>query len=143
MTPDELYSLSILGALLVAVAFKQFSFGLMHLLLNLTRPGATVLLLGGVAYAFSQGLVRTALAGALLSIFLLRDIWVGFYDSSARMLNIHLGVDRARFDPANSIDLQFANKTTIHEGPDMLSPPHVEKMLVFPPSLEVLREMCG
>jgi hypothetical protein len=143
MTPDSLYSLSILGALLVAVAFKQFSFGIMHLLLNLTRPGATVVLLGSVALAFAKGLPKTALAAALLSMFLLRDIWVGFYGSDARRLNIHMGVDRARFDPANSVDLQFANKTTVHDSPNPLSGPQIEKMLVFPPSPELLQEMCG
>jgi hypothetical protein len=50
MKPDTFYALLSIGVFVVVVAVGRFSPSILELLLALTRPGATVLLLAGVAY---------------------------------------------------------------------------------------------
>jgi threonine dehydrogenase-like Zn-dependent dehydrogenase len=50
MKPDTFYALLSIGVFVVVVAVGRFSPAILELLLALTRPGATVLLLAGVAY---------------------------------------------------------------------------------------------
>jgi hypothetical protein len=143
MSPDSLYSLLVLGLFLGVITFKQFSFGLLELLLKLTRPGATVLLLTLVTVLFVKKYFYTALVSALVSMFLIKDLWKSYVRSDARRLHLEIGRDQARFDPLNSIDLQFGNGTVTHDAPSMLSTSHDPKMLVYPPSAETQREMNG
>jgi len=143
MSPDSIYSLVVLGLFLVTISYKKFSFGLLEGLLMLTRPGATVLLLSLVVILFVKKYNYTALVMSLVSMYLIKDIWKSYARSDARRLHLEIGRDQARFDPMNSIDLQFANGSVVHNGPSMLSTAHDPKMLIYPPSAETQREMNG
>ena len=117
---------------------------LLNFMANLTRPGATILLLGSVALVYYKGYPITALMTGILAVFLLQTIWVGYPRSDEKRLDLEVGRDLARFDPANSIDLQFANGSVKHNMPHLLAPPTGwHELLVFPPSSQTLHEMCG
>lgn len=144
MNPDSKYALFILGFLLVTIIVKRFSFGLLEALLFLTRPGATVVLLSLIAYLYTKGFFFTTLAYGLLVVVLLKDLWSAYPDSDARRLYLEVGRDQARFDARTSIDLQFANGTASHDAPSMLAnDSDVGRLLIFPPSAEVQRQMNG
>jgi hypothetical protein len=143
MSPDSKYALGALGVLLLTISLRQFSFGLLEFLLMLTRPGATVLLLGILVFLYSKKLLWTALASSLVVAYLLKDVWTAWPRSDARRLHLEIGRDLARFNPSNSIDLQFADKSVVHSEPEMLNRAFDPKMLVFPPSDQVLRDMNG
>jgi len=143
MSPDSLCSLVVLGLFLVTITYKQFSFGLLEGLLMLTRPGATVLLLSLVVILFVKKYSYTALVMSLVSMYLIKDLWKSYIRSDARRFHLEVGRDQARFDPMNSIDLQFANGSVVHSPPSMLSTAHDPKMLIYPPSAETQREMNG
>jgi hypothetical protein len=140
---DANYALGVLGVLLVVIVFKRFSFTLLELLLKLTRPGATVLLLSVVVWLYSKNLLYTALASVVLVVFLLKDLWTGYVRSDARRLFLDMGLDAARFDPLTSIDLQFANGTAVHDSPSMLHRDSQPSLLIYPPSAETLAQMNG
>lgn len=144
MNNDTSYALAVLGFLLLVITARGFSAGILELLTTLTRPGATILLLGGVAYLYSKGYLFTSLALILLSVFLLQSLWVTWPLSDERRLYLDLGADNARFDPRTSIDLQFANGTAIHDSPNMLRKDgDASPLLLFPPSEETLASLSG
>jgi hypothetical protein len=140
---DSKYALAVLAVLGVVVVLKQFSFALLELLLKLTRPGATVLLLSVLVWLYSKNLLYTALASTILVVFLLRDLWTGYVRSDARRLFLDIGRDMARFDPLTSIDLQFANGTAVHDAPSLYRESSDPTLLVYPPSAETLAQMNG
>ena len=140
---DTTSALVVLGLLLVVVVFKKFSFGLLELLLKLTRPGATVLLLSTVVWLYSKNMLYTALASVVLVVFLLRDLWTNYVRSDARRLFLDVGRDMARFDPLTSIDIQFANGTAVHDAPSLYYTASSPTLLVYPPSAETLQQMNG
>lgn len=140
---DSKYALGVLGVLGLVVVLKQFSFVVLELLLKLTRPGATVLLLSVVVWLYSKNLLYTALASTVLVVFLLRDLWTGYVRSDARRLFLEMGLDMARFDPLTSIDLQFANGTAVHDAPSLYQQASSPTLLVYPPSAETLEQMNG
>ena len=144
MNNDSLYALGLLGLLVGVVSTKRFAGGLLELLLTLTRPGATVLLLGTVAYLYSRGLVYTSLAASVMSIYLLKDMWTHWVASDERRLHIDVGLDQSRFNPNTSVDLQWANGTTVHDSPNMMHKDRdVSDLLLYPPSQDTLRGMSG
>ena len=143
MSPDSFYAVAVLGLLLAVISFKQFPIFLLESLLKLGRSGATVLTLSIIALLFVRKLPYTALAFALVSVYLLKDMWTAWVRSDARRFNQDVNADNARFDPFSSIDIAMANKTVVHAAPSMVSPPHDNKNLVYPPSPETLREMNG
>ena len=144
MNNDSLYALGLLGLLVGVVSTKRFAGGLLELLLTLTRPGATVLLLGTVAYLYSRGLVYTSLAASVMSIYLLKDVWTHWVASDERRLHIDVGLDQSRFNPNTSVDLQWANGTTVHDSPNMMHKDRdVSSLLLYPPSQDTLRGMSG
>ncbi len=143
MTPDESFAALGLAALLVVVTQKQFSFMIMELFLALTRPGATILLLGGLVALYWKGLHYSFLVFALLSVYLLADIWRHWTTSDARRLHLEIGRDQDRFDPSSSIDIQFANGSVTHSPPSLYAKDWAPTLLVFPPSAETLAEMNG
>ena len=143
MTPDSLIALTLLLVLFGFVVTKMFSLPVLEMLLKLGRPGATVLVLSLVAYAYFKGYLLTALAGGLVSVYLLKDLWIEYPSSDARRLYLEQLRDTSRFDPANSIDLQFANGTKIHDSPNMLRKDKDVELLVYPPSQAVLKSMSG
>ncbi len=144
MNNDRLYALGVLGLLVGVISAKRFAGGLLEMLLTLTRPGATVLLLGGVLYLYSQGLVYTSLAAAVVTIYLLKDVWTHWVNSDDRRLHIDVGLDHGRFNPNTSVDLQWANGTAVHDSPNMLHKDRdVSPLLLYPPSQETLRNMSG
>jgi len=143
MKRDFVISLSLIGVFIVMFATgKQFP-EILELLLVLTRPGATILLLGSVAALYHHDCKSAALIAAMLSVYLLKTLWTTWPRSDARRLHLEVGRDLARFDPANSIDLQFGNGTATHALPHLLQKPYFPEMLVFPPSAKTLHEMNG
>jgi hypothetical protein len=144
MTPDESYSLLLVTFLVVTITQKQFSAMFLELLLTLSRPGATILLLGLMAWVYNRGLHYTFLALAILSVFILKDVWSGWVQSDARRLYLEMGRDQDRFDPATSIDLQFANGSVTHFAPKMYGNDNAPSpLLIFPPSAGTQLEMNG
>jgi len=136
-------ALVLIGVFAVMMATAtQFPQGL-EALLFLGRPVSTALLLGSIVMLYCCKYHATALVAALLSVYLLKTMWTTWPRSDARRLHLEVGRDQARFDPANSIDLQFANGTATHNLPVLLSQPTFPEMLVFPPSSETQREMNG
>lgn len=143
MAPDSFYSLCVLGIFLLVISYKKFSDWFLEAMVKLTRPGATILVLGSVLGLFMRQYFYTALALALVSVYLLKDVWRSWPDSDARRLYLEVGRDQIRFDPSHSIDLQMAEKSVTFAPPAMFSEAKSETMLVFPPSEETLREMNG
>ena len=144
MTPDSSYALLVLGFLGVTIAQKQFSSKLIEILLALTRPGATLLFLGLMLVSYNKGYHYTFLALALLSVFLLRDLWTTWVRSDARRLHLEIARDQARFDPATSVDLQVANGALGFASPSMLKTSvDASPLLVFPPSSSTLAQLNG
>jgi len=143
MTPDEIYSTLTLLGLVAVITQKQFSFFLLELLLKLTRPGATILLLGLLAFLWTNDLHYTFLMFAILVVFLLKDIWTHWVTSDARRLFLEIGRDNDRFNPKTSIDIQMAEGTVVHGPPKIYEKPERRNLLMFPPSSHTLYEMCG
>lgn len=140
MDKDSFGGLFVVLVLLLSISQRKFCEWLLELLIKLTRPGSTILLLGGCLVLFMKGYNYTALALGLLSILLLKDIWV--FTSARRLFN-DIQKDQSRFVASNSIDLQWAQKSVSHDSPSMLSSSKSETMLIFPPSSETLQQMCG
>ena len=144
MNNDTFYALGLLGLLVGIISAKRFAGGLLELLLSLTRPGSTVLLLGLVAGLYSQGLVYTSLAASIISIYLLKDVWKYWVASDERRLFVDVGLDQSRFNPSTSVDLQWANGSTVHDSPNMLHRDRdASPLLLYPPSETTLRSMSG
>jgi len=144
MSPDEFYAAGVVVLFLLVIASRQFSTGLLEFLITLSRPGATVLVLSLVAFTYWRRYTLTALTLALVSIYLLKDVWTSYPRSDLRRLNLELARDEARFDPTTSVDLQWANGEASHDAPRMRQKgPASSPLLVFPPSSETLEEMCG
>jgi hypothetical protein len=144
MKNDLTYALVVVVFLIGVISRTTFCMMMLEGLLSLGRPAATILLLGGVAWVYSRELVLTSIALALVVIFLLKDMWTAYPRSDARRLFLDVQKDKARFDPATSIDLQFGNGTVKHDSPNMLRKDEdVSPLLIFPPSNEVLRQMSG
>jgi hypothetical protein len=140
MNKDSVGGLLLVGVLLVSIVYRKFSASLLELLLHITRPVSTILLLGGVLGLYIKGYQYTSLGLGLLSIYLLKDMWKW---TQARRLHLDIEADQARFDPSQSVDLRWAQKSVTHDSPNMLSASKSENMLVFPPSAEVLAQMSG
>jgi hypothetical protein len=143
MTPDESYAVLVLTGLIVIIMQKQVSSMLLELLLKLSRPGATIFLLGLTAFTFHKGLHYTFLVMAILSVVILKDIWVNWVRSDARRVYLEVGRDNDRFDHSTSIDLQFADGTVKHAPPSLYFKPSSPTLLVFPPSEKTQYEMNG
>ena len=144
MSNDILYALIVMVVLLSVISRGWFCSMTLEGLLYLTRPGATVLLLTIVAYAYSRGLVLTTLALGLLVVFLLNDLWTNWVRSDARRLHLEVGRDQARFNPSTSVDLQWATKSAVHDSPNMLhKDADASPLLLYPPSQATLVSMSG
>lgn len=144
MSPDEFYAAGVVVLFLLVITTRQFSALLLEYLILLTRPGATVLVLSLVAFVYWRKYVLTALVLALVSLYLLKDVWISYPRSDLRRLNLELARDEARFDPNTSVDLQWANGNATHDAPRMKQKnPANGPLLLFPPSSQTLEEMCG
>jgi len=143
MTNDVLYALGLIGLFLAIFLSKTFAYGILDVLSILSRPGATVLLLVGVGVLYCKKLPLSSIIAAILSVYVIKSLWSSFPESDTRRLNLEVGRDLARFEPANSIDLQFANGTAKHDLPHLLVKTEFEDLLVFPPSSQTLHDMNG
>jgi hypothetical protein len=144
MSPDAKYAAAIVIFLGSVITQKQFSATVLELLLKLTRPGATIVLLGLLVVVYTKGLHYTFLAVGITVVFLLKDLWTAWPRSDARRLYLEIGRDQSRFDPASSIDIQMADKSVTHSSPELYhKAPTQDGLLVFPPSSETLESMCG
>jgi len=143
MNKDFVGALALVGVFVVMMATGvQFPLFLEAQLYK-TRPVATIIILGGVAALYLYKYHVSALVAGLLSIYLLKTIWVTWPRSYERQVYLDTSADQARFDPATSIDLQFANGTVTHNLPILLSKPLFPELLVFPPSSQTQQEMNG
>jgi uncharacterized membrane protein len=143
MSNDSVLALAVLGVLLVVLTYKQFSTGLLDLMM-VSTSGSTAVLLLVVLGLFYKNYFYTALALSVLSVFLLKDLRGKYVSSDARRLNGEIERDLARFDANKSVDIQWGNGTAKHDAPNpQVKPVSVDKLLIFPPSKEVLQSMCG
>ena len=133
----------LIGIFAVMLATQTQAPGALEGLLFLGRPLSTALILGSIVLMYCYKYHASALVAGLLSVYLLKTIWTTWPRSDARRLHLEVGRDQARFDPANSIDLQFANGTATHDLPVLLVQPEFPEMLVFPPSSEMQYQMNG
>jgi len=115
----------------------------LELLLKITRPGATVVLLGLLVFLYSKGLHYTFLVMGVIVVFLLRDMWSHWVRSDARRLYLESSRDEARFDHSSSIDLQMADGSVKHAPPSIYYAGWQPHLLVFPPSAATQQEMNG
>ena len=144
MTKDTLFALLLVGMFASVAIRGWFCYAVLEFLMTLTRPGSTALLLGIVVFLYSQKLVYTTLIFAMLSIYLLTDVWTQWPSSDARQLYLDRSKDNARFEVSNSIDLAFARRTAIHDSPNMLQKDRdATPLLLYPPSDATLESMCG
>jgi hypothetical protein len=141
---DKLYAVLAGVLVLGIVGVQQYAPNVLELLLSLTRPGATLLLLGVVAFVYMKNLHLTALVLTVGVMILLKTVWVTWPGSQDRQVHLDIGKDLARFEPANSIDLQFANGSAKHDQPHFLEPiQKFDDLLLFPPSAETLHQLNG
>lgn len=144
MGNDNLYALVLLGLFGIVLMSRQFSTGMLELLMSLTRPGSTVLLLGIALFLYSKGLVYSSLVFVVISVYLLKDVWVSWATSDARRQYLDMGRDQARFNESGSVDLQWANRSVVHDSPNMLRKDEdATPLLLYPPSQSTLESMCG
>jgi hypothetical protein len=141
---DKIYAILASVLVLVIVGVQQYAPAALEFLLSLTRPGATLLLLGLVAFVYMKNLHLTALVLTVGVMVLLKTVWVTWPGSYDRQVHLDIGKDLARFEPANSIDLQFANGSAKHDQPHFLEPMQkFDDLLLFPPSAETLHQLNG
>ena len=144
MENDNLYALILLGVFGIVLMRQRFTTITLEILMSLTKPGATVLLLGVALFLYNRGLTYTSLVFVLISVYLLKDVWVSWATSDARRLYLDMGRDQARFNEAGSVDLQWANRSTVHDSPNMLRKDgDATPLLLYPPSQSTLESMCG
>lgn len=140
---DSVFALGVIGVLLFVIVSRQFSVPLLEFMM-MSRSGSTAVLLSIVAALFYKGYTYTALAFAVLAVFLLTDLWKKYPTADARRLFQETERDKARFDPSKSVDLQWGNGTAKHDRPSLYGKPaSTDNLLIFPPSEEVLHTMCG
>jgi len=143
MSVDSISALGVLGVLLAVVSVRQFSISLLEFMMA-SRSVSTVVLLLAVVGLYYKNLVYTALAFAVLAVFLLKDLWGKYPTADARRLYQETTRDLARFDASQSVDLQWGNRTAKHDSPQLgVTPRSRDGLLVFPPSDELLHSMCG
>jgi hypothetical protein len=144
MEKDLAGALILAGVFVFMVATKTRAPDFIHLMAG-SRQVSTVVILGGVAFLYTKGYHKTALVAGLLSVYLMNLIWMVWPRGDDNMrLHVDRRTDEARFDPSTSIDLQFANRTTVHNLPVLLVKPLFhDDLLTFPPSPETLAEMSG
>jgi hypothetical protein len=140
---DATVALGLCGLLVGLICVKQFSFVMMEMFLKVPRPLATCIILLIPVGLFLKGMPYSFLISIIIAVYLMQDIWKPYLSSDARRLFLESGRDQTRFDPAKSIDLQFANHTVTHSSPNMLFKSGDVPLLIFPPTSETLQEMCG
>jgi hypothetical protein len=127
---DEYYAIAV--AVLLLLSYSRSV--VFELLLQLTRQGATLLLLGTVFALFYKNFPLTGLVLAVGVVAYMPKLWTTYPRSDDRRLQLEISRDNVRFDPASSIDLQFANGDVVHDTPAMYrKDPAVGPLLVFPP----------
>jgi hypothetical protein len=142
MNKDLIGALTLIGIFVVLMATRTQIGSILNQLMHF-KEVSTILLLGGTAFLYSKGLHKTAFIGGLLSVYLLKTLWVNWPRSYESQLYIDVSKDNARFDPLTSVDLQFANKSLQHNLPVLLVKPEYPELLEFPPSFNTLNEMSG
>jgi hypothetical protein len=144
MTPDSGLALVSSTFLAIFVVFPQLAEPFFDFYLMIGREVTTFALLSLVAVAYYYGYIYTTVATALLVVYVLYQTWAVYRGSDKRRLNQEVAKDTIRFDPATSIDLQFANGTAVHDSPNMLAKDKDHHpLLVFPPTKEVQTQLNG
>lgn len=143
MSLDKVLASAVLLLLFIVIWTKQFSLGLLELMLAAGRPASTVVLLGLLVFMYSKNLIYTMLASVIVFVYLLKDLWVDYPQSNLRRLMLDINRDQSRFDPTYSIDLQFGNGTAKFDPPSLYHKDEMPILLVYPPTEDVLRDMNG
>jgi len=143
MSLDKVLAATVLSLFFIVIWMKQFSLGLLELMLAAGRPASTVVLLGLLLYMYSKNLIYTMLASVMMFIYLLKDLWVEYPQSNLRRLLLDINRDQARFDPTYSVDLQFGNGTAKFDPPSLFHKDEMPLLLIYPPTEDVLRDMSG
>lgn len=131
MKKDFVAALILIGVFVTMYATGTQYPEVLDSLLFFGRPVSTALLLGGIVVLYAMKYEATALVAGLLSVYLLKTMWTTWPRSDARRLHLEVNRDLNRFDPATSIDLQFANGTVTHNLPHLLVPPSFPKCWSF------------
>jgi len=141
----DIFLATILGLLFSLSLLMKWRFNKsLEILSMFGRPAASIFILSSVVILFYKDYHLSGLIAALLSIYLLRTIWTTWPISEEKRIFEDISKDQERWVSANSIDLQFANKSVKHEAPIMLLPPDpFPEMLIFPPTSQTLHELCG
>jgi len=139
MKTDERSAL-VLGALSALLLIPSVRFPVLELVSN---PIAAVV--GGLVIAYAiytkHMLIATVLIAVAIYLFTEQKVYVS---TSQQQVYQDTQTDDSRFTPANSLDLQVANKTLVRASPDMLDPPRPPPdLLTYPPSDETLRSLSG
>jgi hypothetical protein len=143
MSLDKVLASVVLVLLFIVIWTKQFSLGLLELMLAAGRPASTVVLLGLLVYMYSKNMIYTMLACVIVFVYLLKDLWVEYPQSNLRRLMLDINRDQSRFDPTYSIDLQFGNGTAKFDPPSMFHKDEMPILLIYPPTEDVRRDMNG
>lgn len=144
MTPDVGLTFVSLIFLVAFVAVPVIAEPFYEFYISIGREVSTVLLLSVVAAAYYNGYMYTTVSSAILVVYVLYQMWTVYPRSDRRRLRQEIVKDEARFDPATSIDIQFANGTAVHNRPKMARKDRDNKpLLIFPPSKEVQHQMNG
>lgn len=130
----------VLGALSVLLLIPSVRFPVLELVGNPVVAG-----IGGLLIAYTlltkHYLVATVMIAVALYLFNEQKVYVS---STQQQMYLDTQADDARFVPANSVDLQIANKTMVRASPEMLNPPTAPPdLLTYPPSDETLRSLSG
>ena len=139
MNTDELFALGIgmISALLLVPPIR-------HQVLELAgNPLGVLFGMISIVYALTHHYALTAMVLTAAVVYLM-NARANYVSTTEQQIYLDAVDDDARFVASNSVDLQVANKTLVHDAPSMLNPPEpTPTLLAYPPSDDTLRSMSG
>jgi uncharacterized membrane protein len=144
MTPDSGIAIGVFSVLFAFIVLPHFAEPFLDFFLFAGLQISSIVLLSGIVLAYLRDYKQTAVVLTLFLAYLLPIMWTTYPRSDSRRLRRDITKDQARFEEKNSIDLQFANGSVIHDSPNMLAKNvNYEPLIVFPPSEEVKHQLNG
>ena len=139
MNKDEMIALG-LGLVSTLLLLPNIRHPVLELVGNPLGAAAGILL---ILYALVNHYALVSIVLTAVVIYLM-NAHTKYVTSTEQQIYRDTVADDARFIPANSVDLQVANKTLVHDSPNMLNPPEpTPTLLTYPPSEETLRSLSG
>ena len=139
MTPDRSYALG-LGVASLSLLIPAIRYPVLE---AISHPVLILLGVFVIVWTLSLGMRLTAVVLIALALYLLRS-WSTHQGSVERKVYLAQREADARFNPWYSVDLQVANRTLVHEAPQMLQTDRdATPLLKFPPSQATLAELSG